>query len=85
MNAIFRTSGRDDARVIPAIAFLLLLSAAGAPPSGAQETSDRPVWRPVILGTEAMVAAEHPLEALAAEEVLRAGGNAFDARRRSST
>ncbi|MXY30620.1 MAG: gamma-glutamyltransferase [Gammaproteobacteria bacterium] len=79
MNAIFRTTGRDAARVRGAIMSLLLLAAAGAPPAGAQEASDRPVWRPVILGTEAMVAAEHPLEALAAEEVLRAGGNAFDA------
>jgi hypothetical protein len=27
---------------------------------------ERPFWRPVLMGTQAMVAAEHPLEARAA-------------------
>lgn len=45
----------------------------------AQAPSDRPFWRTVVMGTHAMVAAEHPLEALAALEALKAGGNAIDA------
>ena len=44
-----------------------------------QAAADRPVWRPVVMGTQAMIAAEHPLEALAAQRVLEAGGNAIDA------
>ena len=36
-------------------------------------------WRAVVMGTNAMVAAEHPLQAVAGMEVLRAGGNAIDA------
>jgi gamma-glutamyltranspeptidase/glutathione hydrolase len=39
----------------------------------------QPFWRTVVLGTHGMVAAEHPLEALAGFDVLRAGGNAIDA------
>ena len=45
----------------------------------AQGLSDRPFWRPVVMGTQAMIAAEHPLEALAARKALEAGGNAIDA------
>lgn len=45
----------------------------------AQQHSDRPYWRPVVMGTFGMVAAEHPLEAIAGMEILRAGGNALDA------
>jgi gamma-glutamyltranspeptidase/glutathione hydrolase len=45
----------------------------------AQSKADRPVWRPVVMGTQAMIAAEHPLEAMAAQKVLEAGGNAVDA------
>lgn len=45
----------------------------------AQEPDDRPFWRPVVMGTFGMVAAEHPLEAIAGMEILRNGGNAFDA------
>jgi gamma-glutamyltranspeptidase / glutathione hydrolase len=44
-----------------------------------QEPEDRPFWRTVVMGTHGMVAAEHPLEALAGFEVLRGGGNAIDA------
>ena len=45
----------------------------------AQDLSDRPFWRPVVMGTKGMVAAEHPLEAIAAMKVLQGGGNAIDA------
>jgi gamma-glutamyltranspeptidase/glutathione hydrolase len=45
----------------------------------AQSPADAPFWRPVIMGTFGMVAAEHPLEAMAGWQVLEAGGNAFDA------
>ena len=45
----------------------------------AQGLPERPFWRTVVMGTQGMVAAEHPLEALAGFEVLRAGGNAIDA------
>ena len=48
-------------------------------PAEAQSPSDRPFWRPVVMGTFGMVAAEHPLEAMAGWEILEAGGNAFDA------
>jgi len=40
---------------------------------------DQPFWRPVLMGTHGMVAAEHPLEARAGLNVLEAGGNAIDA------
>ncbi|MSV27959.1 MAG: gamma-glutamyltransferase [Bryobacterales bacterium] len=56
--------------------FTLLLAASL---TRAQEPSSRPFWRPVVMGTHGMVAAEHPLEALAGSQVLQAGGNAFDA------
>ncbi len=36
-------------------------------------------WRTVLMGTHGMVSAEHPLQALAGFEALRAGGNAIDA------
>ena len=45
----------------------------------AQERDERAFWRPVVMGTFGMVAAEHPLETIAGMEILRAGGNAFDA------
>jgi gamma-glutamyltranspeptidase/glutathione hydrolase len=38
-----------------------------------------PFWRPVVMGTHGMVAAEHPLESLAGLQILQAGGNAIDA------
>lgn len=41
--------------------------------------SPRPSPRAVTTGTKAMIAAEHPLEAQAAQAVLEAGGNAIDA------
>ena len=45
----------------------------------AQDPASQPFWRTVVMGTSGMVAAEHPLEALAGFEVLRNGGNAIDA------
>ncbi|MFN0165024.1 MAG: gamma-glutamyltransferase family protein [Bryobacteraceae bacterium] len=37
------------------------------------------VWRPIVMGKHGMVAAEHPLQALAGARVLESGGNAFGA------
>ncbi|MEE3185216.1 MAG: gamma-glutamyltransferase, partial [Gemmatimonadota bacterium] len=48
-------------------------------PLHAQSPSEAPFWRPVVMGTFGMVAAEHPLESMAGWQVLEAGGNAFDA------
>jgi gamma-glutamyltranspeptidase/glutathione hydrolase len=56
-------------------AFLLLSQTIAQVPRPA----DRPFWRPVVMGSKAMIAAEHPLEAMAAQRVLDAGGNAIDA------
>lgn len=64
------------------IAASVMVSSAAllsAGPLAAQQPSERPYWRPVVMGTYGMVAAEHPLEAIAGMEILRAGGNAFDA------
>jgi len=60
---------------------LLSLLALEASAATAQDTNpaERPFWRTVVMGTKAMVAAEHPLEAQAAQHVLMAGGNAIDA------
>src|ERR1700724_2273326 len=44
-----------------------------------QELGSRPYWRTIVRGTHGMVAAEHPLEAMAGFEALKAGGNAIDA------
>ena len=40
--------------------------------------TDRPFWRTVVMGTHGMVAAERPLEAMAALKTLQDGGNAID-------
>jgi gamma-glutamyltranspeptidase/glutathione hydrolase len=45
----------------------------------AQDPAARPYWRTIVQGTHGMVAAEHPLEAMAALDALKAGGNAVDA------
>ena len=55
------------------LAFALCLTA------GAQDPSARPYWRTIVQGTHGMVAAEHPLEAMAGLQALQAGGNALDA------
>jgi len=44
-----------------------------------KRSPDRPISRALTTGTKAMIAAEHPLEAQAAQKVLEAGGNAIDA------
>lgn len=44
-----------------------------------QSGAGAPTWRPVIMGKNGMVAAEHPLQALAGVRVLQNGGNAVDA------
>ena len=62
---------------LPSCALVVVLAVSGE--IYAQGLSDRPFWRPVVMGTEAMIAAEHPLEALAARKALEAGGNAIDA------
>ncbi|MBS1830938.1 MAG: gamma-glutamyltransferase [Acidobacteria bacterium] len=40
---------------------------------------EKPMWRTEVMGTHGMVAAEHPLQALAGLHVLEKGGNAIDA------
>src|ERR1700686_3411158 len=55
------------------LAFALCLAASG------QEPAARPYWRTIVRGTHGMVAAEHPLEARAGLEALKAGGNAIGA------
>lgn len=45
----------------------------------AQAGAGAPTWRPVVMGKNGMVAAEHPLQALAGIRVLQNGGNAVDA------
>ena len=44
-----------------------------------QSGAGAPTWRPVVMGKNGMVAAEHPLQAVAGLRVLQAGGNAIDA------
>jgi len=58
-----------------------MLAAVGLNTTGllAQQPAEQPFWRPVVMGRFGMVAAEHPLETIAGMEILRAGGNAFDA------
>ncbi len=45
----------------------------------AQSAAGVPTWRPVVMGKNGMVAAEHPLQAVAGLRVLQNGGNAIDA------
>jgi len=45
----------------------------------AQSGAGSPTWRPVVMGKNGMVAAEHPLQARAGLRVLESGGNAVDA------
>ena len=61
----------------PLILFaLLLLLSNFINPTKAQ---NQPFWRPVVMGTSGMVAAEHPLEARTGMKILEEGGNAIDA------
>ncbi len=57
---------------------LVLLAAAAAFAQDPREVR-QPFWRTEVMGTNGMVAAEHPLEARAGLRVLDRGGNAFDA------
>ena len=45
----------------------------------AQSGAGAPTWRPMVMGKNGMVAAEHPLQAVAGLRVLQNGGNAIDA------
>jgi gamma-glutamyltranspeptidase/glutathione hydrolase len=65
--------------VVAASTVLLATAALNVNGLTGQEPAARPFWRPVVMGTYGMVAAEHPLETIAGMEILRAGGNAFDA------
>jgi gamma-glutamyltranspeptidase/glutathione hydrolase len=47
--------------------------------AAAEEPAARPYWRTIVRGTHGIVAAEHPLEAMAGLDALKAGGNAIDA------
>jgi len=60
--------------ILPLIGALATLSVAAG-----EEPAARPYWRTIVQGTHGMVAAEHPLEAMAGLEALKAGGNAIDA------
>ncbi|HTM48239.1 MAG TPA: gamma-glutamyltransferase family protein [Bryobacteraceae bacterium] len=59
--------------LIACTALSLTLTAAG------EEPAARPYWRTLVRGTHGMVAAEHPLQAMAGLKALEAGGNAIDA------
>ena len=58
---------------------LLLALVAGIALAQDPPEVERPVWRTEVMGTHGMVAAEHPLQALAGLRVLEKGGNAIDA------
>src|SRR5437667_9755730 len=62
----------------PACATLAVLTAFAIVTAG-QEPAARPDWRTIVRGTHGLVAAEHPLEAMAGLDALKAGGNAIDA------
>jgi gamma-glutamyltranspeptidase/glutathione hydrolase len=68
-------SGKFKARFRLVVAATALVASATL----LAQSTDRPFWRTVVMGTHGMVAAEHPLEALAALETLQSGGNAIDA------
>ncbi len=81
-------ASRGPVRLLPAACALVLLVGACGPAPGAtgeasagaqDDPADGAFWRPVVMGTRGIVSAEHPLEAQAGIEVLRAGGNAVDA------
>lgn len=48
-------------------------------PNRPATAQDQPFWRPVVMGINGMIAAEHPLEARAGMKILETGGNAIDA------
>src|SRR2546429_2674521 len=55
------------------------LAVVTSSPVSADEPAARPYWRTIVRGTHGMVAAEHPLQAMAGLDALKAGGNAVDA------
>jgi len=57
----------------------VLLSIFAIVTLSAEEPAARPYWRTIVRGTHGMVAAEHPLQAMAGLDALKAGGNAIDA------
>src|SRR5438552_18443671 len=62
------------------LTFLLSsLAVVTCSPVSADEPAARPDWRTIVRGTHGMVAAEHPLQAMAGLDALKAGGNAIDA------
>ncbi len=66
--------------MIKSLPILLAVAAFGLTlPTTFLAETDRPFWRTVVMGTHGMVAAEHPLEAMAALKTLQDGGNAIDA------
>ena len=67
------------ASVLVVVAVAAGLTAGLVAGLAAERPADRPFWRTVVMGTNGMVAAEHPLECRAAIKALEAGGNAIDA------
>jgi gamma-glutamyltranspeptidase/glutathione hydrolase len=63
----------------PAALALVAGALLASSPVLVQRADPPPAWRTVVMGTQGMVAAEHPLEAQAGLEALKAGGNAIDA------
>ena len=61
------------------VAVILLLISAGLTTGMAQEENRRGTMRPVVRGKHHAVASMKPEATLAAERILRSGGNAFDA------
>lgn len=74
-----RTSTSALHRLAAVLTCVVVVPSMAASSLAAQAPDERPFWRPVVMGTFGMVAAEHPLEAIAGMEILEAGGNAFDA------
>src|SRR3989442_8022679 len=54
-------------------------AAAPAVPEMEHQTADRKTTRPVVSGTQGIVASGHPLVSMAGMRMLLTGGNAFDA------
>lgn len=68
-----------DSRFVLTVIAVIGAAAFSAAVLEADEPTDRPFWRPVVMGEFGMVAAERPLEARAAMKALEQEGNAIDA------